>query len=433
MKKCISVLLTVVILLTTAPVIESQAAAPSHIPAVYITTDSGKDITSKTKYVAGKFSMAVPKTSRYEKVAQTDMTIKGRGNSTWAMPKKPYRIKFNKKISLLGLPKSKDWILLANHADRSLIRNTVAFEAARETGLGFVPTAIPVSLYVNGAYKGVYTLGDAVEVQPGRVELGSNDAKSKKDVGFLLEVGGAKKDTNAFKKEYFHTNLLSYVLVHSPKYGNDLTPAQFKYIGGYFMDAEKAIMNLDGYEDYIDVDSFVDFFLHTELFFNTDSTFYRSCYISKDPGGKLKMAAVWDFDSAIGNYSGDLDEVGKYYNYNRFTSVHGESHYIKTKSWMQYLLKDPAFCSKVKKRWNEIGGKMLKRALSTAEKYRTTLAVPAKSNFQVWQVLGSGQRIRGEANTLSIPTYNGQIDYIEDFLRTRKIWLDYAIQHLPLT
>ena len=94
-------------------------------------------------------------------------SIKGRGNTTWRLDKKPYNIKLDKKTSLLGMDKNKSWCLLANAQEHSMIRNVLMYDLANEVGLDFSPESRFVDLYSNGEYLGTYQLTQKVEAGNG--------------------------------------------------------------------------------------------------------------------------------------------------------------------------------------------------------------------------------------------------------------------------
>ena len=142
------------------------------IPAVYLTTSDPSAII-KEDYADCTVQIDAGMTNgRYESTEALTGKIRGRGHSTWEWPKKPYKIKLDDKASLLGMSEAKRWVLLANYADESMLRNTTAFEMARSLGsFRFVPHAIPVDVYMNGIYQGVYTLGEQLEVKTSRIAI----------------------------------------------------------------------------------------------------------------------------------------------------------------------------------------------------------------------------------------------------------------------
>jgi hypothetical protein len=390
-----------------------------NIPKLYLTTETGKEVTSTSKYIGGTVAVE-PRNNTYTALQTTNIKVRGRGNSTWKYPKKKsYRVEFEGKVSLFGLPAADSWVLLANYFDPALSRNNVAYEMARQLRFDFVPSAIPVDLYLNGAYRGVYYVGDFVEAKSGRVSL---DKSADPDTGYLLELLGSE-DSDTVGVDYFDSDCYTGVLLKQPD--TKRTPDQFKYIRDYFLSAEQAIKSGGNWEQYIDIDSFVDYFLLTELTYNLDGT-QRSIFISKDKGGKLKIASVWDFDIAFGNYICD-------YGYKNWATVHSndkDTRY-RTPTWYNYLIKDPTFKAAVKARWNSIGGKLYNTALAEIDRQSALLATSAEDNIEKWvigKINATGTII--SKKTLKIPDLNGQNNYIKDFLKTRKAWIDTEIGKL---
>lgn len=173
------------------------------IPAVYLTTSDPSAII-KEDYADCTVQIDAGMTNgRYESTEALTGKIRGRGHSTWEWPKKPYKIKLDDKASLLGMSEAKRWVLLANYADESMLRNTTAFEMARSLGsFRFVPHAIPVDVYMNGIYQGVYTLGEQLEVKTSRIAI--DDSLANVETGYLLEIGGADPSTDKEGWNYFN-------------------------------------------------------------------------------------------------------------------------------------------------------------------------------------------------------------------------------------
>lgn len=147
---------------------------------IYFDTDGGAPIVSKDDYLYG--NLRIDGQSKYDDltILNSVSRIKGRGNSTWGWPKKPYKIKLDSKESLLGLLPEKDWVLLADYQDGPHLLNAVAFTIGRMLEMPFTNTIIPVELTINGEYLGVYGLTEQVEVKTNRVNVG--------DDGLLLEL-----------------------------------------------------------------------------------------------------------------------------------------------------------------------------------------------------------------------------------------------------
>ena len=265
-------------------------------------------------------------------VTEADVKIKGRGNSTWAMAKKPYALKFDEKISLLDEPKDKSWVLLANYADKTSLRNQTAFYMGSISNLDYTPRFHFVDLMLNGRYNGTYQLGEKIKISKDRVNVG--------DDGFLLEI-----DAKAGADEItFYTNHLNHpVNIKDPDV--EVDDENYNYIKDYVITAEDALFSdhfkdsEEGWQKYMDMDSFVDWYLINEIAKNNDACFFSSCYMHLKRGDKLKMGPLWDFDIAFGN----VDYNGNY------TS---DGFWIKDVTWYSRLFEDPAFVAKVKERFD---------------------------------------------------------------------------------
>ncbi len=388
--------------------------APYEIPVVYIETENGSAITSKSQYVNATFSMK-DKNGKNE-VKEIPMRIRGRGNSTWKWDKKPYKIHFNEPTSLFGLAKGEEWALISNYADKSLMRNHLAQAMAEELSFSYCPSHEYVDVFLNGEYQGVYTLGEHLEEGEGRVEVNHNMAGL--DCGYFLEVGGVVAGVDVKGMNYFHAGLLNFVLIKTPDY-NALTGEQFDYIQNYLTKADAAVKAGEGYENYIDVESLVDWLIMTELSYNTDCAWRRSTYMTKSSGGKLVMGPVWDFDLAFGNFS--KDNAG----FSTWVSTEPDDDYIG-ETWSTYLLEDEEFQAAFRARWEEVSASLMERAMMEIENSAAQLRPSAQENFTRWDILG--KKVAFERHdTKDYPTYESQIQYLKNFLINRAAWIDAQV------
>lgn len=163
------------------------AIAP--LPQLRLDTEGAAPIVSKEDYLNASFHFVGATQHSDDTVFKTE--VKGRGNSTWGMEKKPYRLKLNKKAPLLGLPEVKSFALLANYSDKTLLRNAISLCMARQLGLEYTPSDHFVELYLNGEYQGVYQLTDKVYALKKIIEddeiVGTAGQPDPAD-GFLLEL-----------------------------------------------------------------------------------------------------------------------------------------------------------------------------------------------------------------------------------------------------
>ncbi|MBR2635049.1 MAG: CotH kinase family protein [Clostridia bacterium] len=385
-----------------------------EIPVLYIETEGGAAIDSRTQYISATFALDGEGTE-IPSLEETHIRIRGRGNSTWKWEKKPYKIHFDEATSLLGLPAGEEWALFANYADKSLMRNQLAQAMASTLSFEYCPTQEFVDLFVNGEYLGVYTLGEHLEEGEGRIEV-THDL-SQLDCGFFMEAGGVVSGVDVKGMNYFHAGLVKFVLIKGPDF-NGLTSEQFDYINQYLLKANEAVLKGEGYEEYLDMDTLVDWLIMIELTNNTDCAWRRSTYLIKDAGEKVRMGPVWDFDLAFGNFSKDVA------GFNVWVST-SEDDYVG-ETWSTHLLEDPEFQERFKNRWNEMKNTLLSTAMTTIDENYARLSASADENFERWDILG--KKVAFERfDTKYYTTYSSQIHYLKDFLRNRAAWIDSQI------
>lgn len=396
--------------------------AEKRLPIIHINTSSGEDVTTKEKYADASVTIDAEGVDGwylpegYASLDETYVAIKGRGNSTWAWDKKPYKIKFDEKTEVLGMTGAKKWVLLANYADFTLIRNYVAFEGSRVLSEELSPLhQFPVNLFLNGRYVGVYTLGEDKDVAEDRINL--PEATGELDTSYLLELYG-KDEGDVKDVDYFNAGDMRYVKVQYPE--DTLTPEQFNFIKEYCLYADEDLYFNDGWEEHIDIDSFANWLISSELFYNLDSCFRRSCFIMKEPGGKLKMGPIWDFDLALGNLHHDF---GLYDVWMCNTRGYG----VVDDNWFTVLLENETFRSRLRKIWDEKKDELLSETLYSIDKMGETLAPSAEYNFEVWDIMGTRAVTNQPKNIVELKTYEAHIEYIRNFVINRWNWLDVNI------
>ncbi len=377
------------------------------IPILEINTASGKDITSRNTYVDAEMILD----------GETyPLTVRGRGNTSWhTFPKKAYRIKLDDKAKLCGMSSNRDWVLIANYVDPSLIRNHIASDIAHKLdGLEFTPSYVSCDLYINGKYYGIYSLGEKIEEAKNKVNLGDpvTDADGNvTDFGFLCELGWDYFSTNIVGKDYFSLDYIRYVYIKEPTIEKK-NNATYKYIYNYIKATEDAIVAGEGWEEYIDLDSWVDWFIVNEFCNNTESAMHRSFFMYKPVGGKLTAGPIWDYDLAFGNSTGDLSKYDR--GWVAVDSTYGDLY----QNWFYFLLRDDDFVDAVKARWKEIGETLYETALESLDRNASAIENAVDNNFEVWdEVLG--HRVLLSRTSRLYKTWDEQLDYIRGYLKTR--------------
>jgi spore coat protein CotH len=308
------------------------------LPVIYINTENAAPITSKENYLAAGIQI-VDGNNQANNLEPTTTQIRGRGNNSWGQPKKPYRLKFDKKAALFGYEKAKSWVLLANYLDPTLMMNTVAFELGNRFGLPYTNHYTHVELVLNGTYQGSYVLTEQVQVGKGRVDIDEDD-------GFLVELDVYYDEDPKFMSDSINLP----VMIKSPE--DLIDPSGYDFVKTAINELVNALYDEafpgSGYRDLIDMDTFVDFMMVNEIVRNGELGHPKSTYMYKDASGLISMGPLWDFDWAFG-YTGS-DHV---YFTNPATRLFGQG-YTGNAIGLQFFWRffdDPNFCTKYKERW----------------------------------------------------------------------------------
>ncbi|GAA4806944.1 CotH kinase family protein [Olivibacter ginsenosidimutans] len=378
------------------------------LPAVYIAT-GGKSIDSKEDYVDGQ--LKITKGLAGEVLFEGALEIKGRGNSTWGMPKKPYKVKLHDKAALLGMPADKNWALMANYGDQSLLRNDVAFELSRRLELEYTPRQQYVELFLNGEYMGNYNLTEHVKEGKNRVPIDEDNG------GFIVEEDGYAHQ----EPTYFDTPKGMPITVKFPD-EDDITSAQFDYIKNYYTAFESSLFGEDfsdaskGYQQYFDLASFVNYYLVSEICGNTDMFWSMRMYKKSSQDPKIYTGPVWDFDLGFNNDK----RVGNTIDDARKKLMLTDAHWPR--QWIDRIMQDPAFKKLVRERWNSV-----KEDVKTIPLYVDAQAKHLKYsqgfNFKRWDVLGA----QVNQSWFAGETYQEYVDFVRDYLSVRVDWLDEVI------
>lgn len=388
-----------------------------NIPVVKIITDGNAGIYDKKTYVKGEISISDPE-KLYSEVQNFSarMGIRGRGNSTWSFPKKPWKVKLDEKAEILGMPADKEWALLANYSDRTLIRNLVAMKLSEICGFSWTPRMRSVEVYLNHEYQGVYTFCEHKKVSSSRVNIdlvGENDNEGEAVTGgYYLEIEEQQDETTCWI-----TSMDVPMMFSDPE---EPTAQQLEYVQNLFQSFEDALRAKDwseetGYPKYIDVDSFIDYYIVQELTKNIDGNLRKSTFLTKERGKKLEMYHLWDFDITLGNCGYFWYGVGN----------GPKNFWIKLDRWYPHLFKDPAFVSKVKARWNELEPQF-RQVPAFIDEQVLSLEKAQERNFEKWDI----NEYIDWIGFPSLGSYEKEVSYMKNFYMQRLGWLSTEINKL---
>jgi len=370
-----------------------------------------------------------------------EIGIEMRGESSqYFYPKKSYGIETrdsigeNLNIPLLGLPKENDWILYAPYGDKTMLRNKIIYEVA-EGMMDWAPKLIFCELVINNTYQGVYLFGESLKRDKNRVDIAKLVEKDTVGMdltgGYIIKIDkGDRNDFTGWASSFRPTPTSHqeiFFQYHYPKPQNIL-PVQSAYIQNYMQSFEESLMSdyfLDpdvGYQSYIDIETFIDFFILNELSKNVDG--YRlSTFLYKDKDstdGRIKMGPVWDFNLGFGNanYCDAYNHVGWAYK----LEDRCPNGYWSLPFWWNRLMVDPHFKNLLKTRWLELRSSTLHTDslinYIDDEVHHLGEAIPR--NFEKWPILGHWVW----PNYFVENNYTDEIDELKRWISYRMNWLD---------
>ena len=352
-------------------------------------------------------------------------------------------------VSLGGLPKEEDWIFYGPYGDKSLIRNNLIYSLSNNMGR-YASRSKFMEVIINGDYKGVYSLFEKIKVDKHRVNISKTQSSSGEGTGYIIKIDKLTGEAVDIYNDYndqisFLSNYDSngdslndnshskiHFLYHYPK-PEEISSDQKSFIQNIIRQFENALSTdnfqdpFNGYRRYIDIDSFVDFFILNELSNNVDA--YRlSTFIHKDISGKLKMGPIWDFNLAFGNANYcNGDAVDKWmFKFNDYC----QGDLWKVPFWWKRLLEDDSFKAKIVTRWfdlrqNTLSNDSIFQLLNGfVEKLKISGSVDR--NFQRWQILDKWIW----PNAYMGANYDEEIDYLSTWLLNRLQWIDSNIESL---
>ena len=381
------------------------------LPVVEIETEDSKPIESKDEYL--KATITIKNTPK-EGLLTLDGQIRGRGNVTWRnFPKKPYKIKLSAKTGLFGFPANKDWVLLADYTDKSLMRTAYMSEISKAVGLDFTINYQYIDLYVNRDYRGTYILTDQVEKAESRVNVSSD--------GYIIE------DDTYFYAEpfYFKTTIYgrNYTFKYPKVQGEDESTL---FISGYMESVENALSMLssnidnDNYTKLIDTDSFAKWYIVSELTGNLDPNIY---YYLPSRNEKIKMGPIWDAEWSLGlACKGNPDEWYGWFMPHQHPPMAPNEAYWMNQLYFKDLFQSPHFVERLKANWADCKEAVTKASLKLKEE-RGILIYTEKCNFVKWPILE--EYIGG--TLIVCGGWEKEVDYIENWLSDRIKWFDSYI------
>lgn len=368
------------------------------------------------------------------------IAIERRGSSSNGFPARSYGLEtrgpdsVNYNASIFDWPADNDWILYAPYTDKSLMRNVLTYQMGRDQGR-WAPRTQFCELVLNGEYMGIYVFMERIKVNPGRVDINpltpSDTLDNELTGGYIFKVdkttaGGVVAWESPHYGAAPSTNYTTFQL-HDPDI-TALHPYQLNYLQSYVTTWEDILMDsllfdhpLVGYRQFMDVGSFIDFFLANEITKNVDG--YRiSTFLFKErfsEGGKIHAGPIWDFNIALGNsnYCNGPNIEGWEMDFNNFCAGGLDNPF-----WWHRLLQDSTYANETHCRWQELRAGKWSDAhlLSYIDSVASTLEEASLRHFQRWPILGNYVW----PNNFIGNTYQEEIDYLKSWIVQRTAWMD---------
>ncbi|MBN2011798.1 CotH kinase family protein [candidate division KSB1 bacterium] len=425
----------------------------SNLPIVVINTNDQNIPYDDPRIVAdmgiiyngvGAINHPVDPHNNYD--GKINIEIRGSSSASWA--KKQYALETqnddgsNRNVSLLGMPAENDWILYAPYYDRSMMRNVLVYRLARQMGW-WAPRTRFCELVLNGTYQGVYVLMEKIKIDKNRVDIATLLPEDTSGVeltgGYIIKIDkeqwlsgfnspnrSTPRTVNRIRYQYF-----------DPK-NDELVDAQRNYIRDYVLGFESVMLTenyndpVTGYPAYIDVASFIDYFIINEISKNVDG--YRlSAYFYKDKdsrGGKLCTGPVWDYNFSFGNIGYyRAQQIDGWCVIQLFDQAAGDMWPVPF--WWPKFVEDEIFMQQTCQRWKELRKDVLNlsKVISYIDAVADTLNRAVARNFQIWLKPGDPPPPDGSWWPPDYPisqftTYQDETDYLKSWTAQRVSWLD---------
>lgn len=426
--------------------------AESELPIVIIDTN-GQAILDDPKITA---TMHIIESAEGENVRPdpdaatftSPIGIETRGNSSQTFPKKSWGLELwdeagdGVDAELLGMPEEEDWVLYGPWMDRSLIRNVLGYGLWADLGY-YAPRTRFCEVYLQTdpevpvveSYEGIYVLTERIKRDGDRVDISRLEPEDSRvpeiTGGYLLELMEPSRLDPDEVGLPIADGFVASLVYPNP---DDITDLQQRWIQGHLAAFEQALFSgtftnpQSGYAKYIDEDSFIDYMLFQEYFKNRDA-FHSSTFVYKDREDVLHLGPMWDLNIAMGYFS--------------FQGLEGTEDFILTKeggpiarsAWPRRLLRDPAFKERYIARWNELrDGIFDTTTMNTRiDGIVAEVGTAQARQFLRWKTLG--YTLFPDIRYLMFAgphpdSYQGEIQYLKDWLQERAEWIDANIDEL---
>ncbi|MCQ2104306.1 MAG: CotH kinase family protein [Fibrobacter sp.] len=366
------------------------------LPRIVIETKDFKQIRDRETEIPAKFQI-------YDKDGPAsdvfDLTVRGRGNSSFKMPKYGLKLEFAEKQNMFGMPANKDWILIANYGDKTHLRNHMIFRLSEWLGARYTPKTQFVELYLNRRYMGLYLFTESIKASKDRVNI------PKHDYSFLFEKEDSKKIDDPYvetkKSHSFHV-----------KYPKNPSKESLDLLTDHLDDFEKYLdqgrfHNQDNIDTWLDMNDYLTQYWLQEYSKNEDGRFARSIYMTWEDGDVIHFGPIWDLDLGFGNESQQENK-------------NPEGWFIKKYLWNKSILNDSQNWAQAAEFWNE-NRSLFKELIDSIPIYVKQIEPAIKNEYKRWPIISNTENW-----ALKDPydSYDDAIKAMSSWMEKRFKWIE---------
>lgn len=393
-------------------------AVAASLPKLEVNLSQPIDTVGKDEWVTASFNLTLGTKQFSSGNYSGNGFIKGRGNTSWGQPKKPYSIKLESKASLLDIPMTKKYAIVPSYSDQSLMRNFITYKAGLMLdGIEYTPKCEYVEVYLNGSYNGIYLLVERVDIESTKIDIAEATAEDLTG-GYLIEKDIANKiDFGSdlwFDCPYWANPDQDYFVLKTPESDDpNLAQQMLNYLENHMQQLHNSIMHIsnESYTRYVDVDSWIDFILMQEITKNIDGNLKTSCYMYKQSNDDhIYMTALWDFDLAFGNANWDNASEGHNDCFDCPSGI-GTGGFMAINSsspWFDTLYDEyPEFHDALISKYNEYRHTIIPAMLAMINEQGAYLSANTDRNDAMWYT-----------------NFSQGVDTLKDWMNGRIAWLD---------
>ena len=332
-----------------------------------------------------------------------DLTVRGRGNSSFKMPKYGMKLEFKDKIKLFGMPKSRDWALIANYGDKTHLRNFMMTRLSEWLGAKYTPRMQFVEVYLNRKYMGLYLLSETIKVAKNRVNIDENDTT------FLVE----KEDSKKFDPPYIQTDNDYYYHIKSPKNPSPETEnLLLEHVNAFEQFVQQPYRHKsEEIKDWLDIDDYVLYYWVHEYSKNEDGNYARSVFFTWKKGEPIHFGPLWDFDLAFGNASREQNKSP-------------EDWYIRRYRLNYYIMHNSLVDSVAIQFWKD-HRETFASLIDSVPIYRSTIEQAIENEYRRWPVM---QNTENWALKDPYDSYDEAVETMVKWMQKRFKWIDENLE-----